>query len=152
MKAHVAEKDTQLRNEQAQTSRLTLQLNDLLEQYTCQKCELATMEQRLEDLRTTHQAQYMESGSYKNVKTNAEDIIAQNDHLMNAQAGSTDLAMQSESLHKQTDSQQSKLKSTLENPQITNQAQLRKLKSSKDEKIDAQSIKEGTSQLSIAQV
>ncbi|KAH7872196.1 uncharacterized protein C8R40DRAFT_1071969 [Lentinula edodes] len=151
MKAHVAEKDTQLRNEQAQTSRLTLQLNDLLEQYTCQKCELATMEQRLEDLRTTHQAQYMESGSYKNVKTNAEDIIAQNDHLMNAQAGSTDLAMQSESLHKQTDSQQSKLKSTLENPQITNQAQLRKLKSSKDEKIDAQSIKEGTSQLSIAQ-
>ncbi|KAJ4493275.1 hypothetical protein C8R41DRAFT_919492 [Lentinula lateritia] len=134
MKAHVAEKDAQLTNEQAQTSRA-----------------LETMEQRLEDLRTTNQAQYMESGSYKNVKTNAEDIVAQNDQPMNAQVESTDLAMQSESLHKQTDPQQSQPESTLENPRITNQAQLRKLRSSKDKEIDAQSIKEGTSPLTNAQ-
>ncbi|KAJ3899516.1 hypothetical protein F5879DRAFT_926190 [Lentinula edodes] len=151
MKAHVAEKDAQLTNEQAQTSRLTMQLKDLLEQYSCQKCALETMEQRLEDLRTTNQAQYMESGSYKNVKTNAEDIVAQNDQPMNAQVESTDLAMQSESLHKQTDPQQSQPESTLENPRITNQAQLRKLRSSKDKEIDAQSIKEGTSPLTNAQ-
>ncbi|KAJ3872239.1 hypothetical protein F5051DRAFT_433189 [Lentinula edodes] len=151
MKAHVAQKDAQLTNEQAQTSRLTMQLKDLLEQYSSQKCALETMEQRLEDLRTTNQAQYMESGSYKNVKTNAEDIVVQNDQPMNAQVESTDLAMQSESLHKQTDPQQSKPESTLENPRITNQAQLRKLKSSKDKEIDAQSIKEGTSPLTNAQ-
>ncbi|KAJ4492187.1 hypothetical protein C8J55DRAFT_556629 [Lentinula edodes] len=151
MKAHVAQKDAQLTNEQAQTSRLTMQLKDLLEQYSSQKCTLETMEQRLEDLRTTNQAQYMESGSYKNVKTNAEDIVVQNDQPMNAQVESTDLAMQSESLHKQTDPQQSKPESTLENPRITNQAQLRKLRSSKDKEIDAQSIKEGTSPLTNAQ-
>ncbi|KAJ3892063.1 hypothetical protein GG344DRAFT_76314 [Lentinula edodes] len=151
MKMLVAEENTQLKNEQARTSHLTIQLKGCREQCSSQKYALDTAEQRLESLQKTLNARCQELESLKGNMTTHADILSQkNAQLLDAQEQSADLTTRLKALQERTDLQHCRLEETLqelENLRMNNQDLLRELESLKDEHIDAKNIAKGTGQL-----
>ncbi|KAJ3859593.1 hypothetical protein EV359DRAFT_68031, partial [Lentinula novae-zelandiae] len=117
MKMLVAEENTQLKNEQAHTSHLTIWLKD-------------TAEQRLESLQKTLNAQCQELESLKgNMMTHTDILSQKNAQLLDAQEQLEETLQE------------------LENLRMNNQDLLRELESLKDEHIDVKNIAKGTGQL-----